>query len=113
FDVEHHPELRFRSTDVRLGEYDRLELYGELTLRGVTRPITATGQYAPPRRASFGEVAGLQLQTTIDRRDFGFDWQMEMPDGGDAVGWDVAIDVDLLLIREDGGDDVGRDAVSG
>lgn len=113
FDVEHHPELRFRSTDIRLGEYDRLELYGDLTLRGVTRPVAATGQYARPRQASFGEVAGLALQTTIDRRDFGFDWQMEMPDGGEAVGWDVAIDVDLLLIREDAPDDVGRDAVSG
>ncbi|MFZ0384539.1 MAG: hypothetical protein WAL22_02640 [Solirubrobacteraceae bacterium] len=43
----------------------------------------------------------MQLQTTFDRHAFGFDWQMELPDGGDAVGWDVGVDIDLLLIRAD------------
>jgi hypothetical protein len=51
--------------------------------------------------SSFGEIAGLQLQTTFDRREFGFDWQMPLPGGGDAVGWDVDVNIDLLLIRED------------
>ena len=61
----------------------------------------AGGRYSPPRPTSYGEVAGLQLKTSFDRRDFGFDWQMELPGGGDAVGWDVEVDIDLLLIRED------------
>jgi polyisoprenoid-binding protein YceI len=101
FDAERHPEITFRSTEVRLTDDGRAEVDGELTIRGVTRPVTATGQYAPPRPSSFGEIAGLQLQTSFDRREFGFEWQMELPSGGDAVGWDVEVAIDLLLKRED------------
>jgi polyisoprenoid-binding protein YceI len=101
FDTERHPEITFRSTAVRLADDGRAEVDGELTIRGVTRPVTASGHYAPPRPSSFGEVAGLQLQTSFDRREFGFDWQMGLPGGGDAVGWDVQVDIDLLLKRED------------
>jgi polyisoprenoid-binding protein YceI len=106
FDAERHPEITFCSTEVRLADDGRTEVDGELTIRGVTRPVTAAGHYAPPRQAGFGEVAGLQLHTTFDRRDFGFQWQMELPGGGDAVGWDVEVDIDLLLIRADA--DAGR-----
>jgi polyisoprenoid-binding protein YceI len=101
FDAERHPEITFRSTAIRLADDGRAEVDGELTIRGVTRPVTASGQYAPPRQASFGEAAGLQLHTSFDRRDFGFEWQTELPGGGDAVSWDVGLDIDLLLVRED------------
>jgi polyisoprenoid-binding protein YceI len=101
FDAEHHPEITFRSTAIRLADEGRAEIDGELTIRGVTRAVTASGQYASPRPVSFGEVAGPQLQTRFDRREFGFEWQMELPGGGDAVGWDVEVDIDLLLIRAD------------
>jgi polyisoprenoid-binding protein YceI len=101
FDAERHPEITFRSTAVRLADDGRAEVDGELTIRGVTRPVTAGGHYASPRPTSFGEVAGLELQTSFDRREFGFEWQMPLPGGGDAVGWDVEVDIDLLLKRED------------
>jgi polyisoprenoid-binding protein YceI len=101
FDAERHPEITFRSTAVRLADDGRAEVDGELTIRGVTRPVSATGHYAAPRQASFGEVAGLHLQTSFDRREFGFEWQMELPGGGNAVGWDVEVDIDLLLMRAD------------
>jgi polyisoprenoid-binding protein YceI len=101
FDAERHPEVTFRSTELRFGDEDRLELDGELTIRGTTRPVTAAGHYAAPRRAAFGEIAGLQLHTSFDRREFGFDWQMELPEGGDAVGWEVQLDIDLVLTPED------------
>jgi polyisoprenoid-binding protein YceI len=101
FDAERHPEITFRSTAVHLDDDGLAAVDGELTIRGVTRPITAVGHYALPRETSFGEVAGLQLQTSFDRREFGFDWQMELPGGGVAVGWDVELDIDLLLRRDD------------
>jgi polyisoprenoid-binding protein YceI len=101
FDAERHPEIAFRSTTVRLADDGRAEVDGELTIRGVTRLLAASGHYAPPRLSAFGEVAGLQLQTSFDRREFGFEWQMEMPGGGDAVSWDVEVDIDLLFTRED------------
>jgi polyisoprenoid-binding protein YceI len=103
FDAERHPEVGFRSTEIRLADDGGAEVDGELTIRGVTRPVAAVGHLSPPRQASFGEVVGVDLQATIDRRDFGFDWQAEMPDGGDAVGWEVEVNIDLLLLKDDGG----------
>src|SRR3954452_22817602 len=100
FDAERHPEITFRSTAIRLDDDGGAEVDGELTIRGVTRPVTASGRYAAPRPSSFGEIAGLQLHTSFDRRAFGFNWQMEMPGGGNAVGWDVQVDIELLLRRE-------------
>jgi polyisoprenoid-binding protein YceI len=101
FDAERHPELTFRSTAVSLDSDGLVAVDGEVTIRGVTRPVTASGHYAPPRPSSFGEIGGLQLQTSFDRREFGFDWQMPLPAGGNAVGWDVVVDIDLLLKREE------------
>jgi polyisoprenoid-binding protein YceI len=101
FDAERHPEISFRSTELRLADDGRAELDGELTIRGVTRPVSASGHYSSPRLSSFGEIAGLQLHTSFDRREYGFQWQMQLPGGGDAVGWDVEVDIDLLLKRDD------------
>lgn len=103
FDAERHPEVGFRSTEIRLADDGGVEVDGELTIRGVARPVLAVGHFSPPRRAAFGEVVGIDLGATIDRRDFGFDWQAEMPDGGDAVGWEVEVNIDLLLLKDDGG----------
>jgi polyisoprenoid-binding protein YceI len=101
FDVDNHPELTFRSTDVRLAADGRAQVGGELTLRGVTCPVAATGRYEPPRPDGFGgAVAGLELHTSFDRRDFGFEWQMELPGGGIAVGWEVELDVELRLVQD-------------
>lgn len=99
FDAERHPEVGFRSTELRLAEDGRAEVDGELTIRGITRAVAASGNYAAPRMASFGEIAGLELRTIVDRREFGFDWQAELPGGGEVVSWEVQIDVDLVLIR--------------
>jgi polyisoprenoid-binding protein YceI len=101
FDADHHPEITFRSTALHLADDGRAAVDGELTIRGITRPVTASGHYAAPRPSSFGEIAGLQLRTSFDRREFGFMWQMELPGGGDAVSWDVEVDIDLLLKRDD------------
>ena len=103
FDVERYPELSFVSTEMRFGDGGRLELDGELTMRGTTRPVTAAGEYGPPRQATFGEIAGLRIHAAVDRRDWGFDWQMEMPNGGLAVGWEVGLDIDLMLTVDDPG----------
>jgi polyisoprenoid-binding protein YceI len=101
FGAERHPDVSFRSTEVRLADDGRAEVEGELTIRGITRPVAASGRYSPPRLSGFGEIAGLELRTTVDRREFGFEWQAELPGGGDAVGWEVRLDVDLLFIRAD------------
>ncbi|HTU30066.1 MAG TPA: YceI family protein [Solirubrobacteraceae bacterium] len=100
FDAEQHPEITFRSSSLCMTADQGARLQGELTMRGVSRPVGAVGQYAGPRASSFGELVGLELHTSVDRREFGFNWQMPLSGGGDALGWEVEIDLDLLLIRE-------------
>lgn len=100
FDVERHPEVTFRSTALRLADDLTAAVDGELTIRGTTVPVTGHGSYAPPRESSFGVIAGLHLQTRLDRRGFGFEWQAELPGGGEAVSWDVDVEIDLLLMAE-------------
>jgi polyisoprenoid-binding protein YceI len=102
FNAEHHPEITFRSTTIRLADEGQVEIDGELTIRGVTRSINATGRYAEPRPSSFGEIAGLELHASVDRRQFGFGWQMQLPGGGDALGWNIQLDIDLLLTGDNG-----------
>lgn len=96
---DEHPEVTFRSTDVELGDGDSARVTGELTMRGVARPIAAEGSYRPPIDDPYGgRRAALELRTTIDRRDWGIDWQMPLPDGSDAVGWAVELSADLELV---------------
>jgi polyisoprenoid-binding protein YceI len=97
FDVENHPEVTFRSTSLDLADDGTARLEGELTIRGTTRPIVATGTWLEPQPSPGGVRGGLKLEAVVDRRDFGFGWQMELPGGGEALGWDVALSVNLVL----------------
>ena len=99
FDAEQHPRVSFRSTEVDLSEDGRARVEGELTIRGVTREVTAVGSYEAPRESAGGLRSAFELEATFDRRDFGLDWQMEMPGGADALGWDVTLEIHLELVQ--------------
>jgi polyisoprenoid-binding protein YceI len=102
FDVENTPDITFVSTAVRRGEGDAIELDGDLTVRGVTRPVSATGILIGPA-VSFGdaEVVGVELQTTVDKNDFDLKWNAPLPKGGFAVSDDVTLNVHLELRRQE------------
>jgi polyisoprenoid-binding protein YceI len=103
FDSENHPEVSFRSTSVELAEDGTARVDGELTIAGVTHTVATAGTWAEPVAAAGGGLrAGLELATVLDRRDFGFDWQMELPNGGDALGYEVTLEVSLALIQPEG-----------
>jgi polyisoprenoid-binding protein YceI len=99
FDAAQHPSITFRSTDIRLNGDGTVELDGELTMRGVTRTVTATGTYGYGQSLTGAEVVGFDLETTVDRRDYGIEWQAELPNGGQALGWDVTILAHLELAK--------------
>lgn len=101
FDAGTHPELTVRSTDLRLGEDGTATVHGELTIRGITRPVTATGTYQPPVEDPFGSLrAALELTATVDRREWGMGWQAPLPGGGDALGYEVQLSAHLELVKE-------------
>jgi polyisoprenoid-binding protein YceI len=100
FDADNHPEVAFRSTKVELSEDGTARIDGELTISGTTRPVAAAGTWAEPvPAAGGGRRAGIEVATVIDRRDFGLKWQMELPNGGDALGYDVTLEVNLALFQ--------------
>ena len=99
FDAEQHPELRFTSNGIeRAG--DGVTIDGEITLRGVTRPVTISGTVAGPTTDAYGqERLAFDVETTVDRREFGIDWNMDLPNGVPALGNDVKITANLALVQ--------------
>jgi len=101
FDVENHPTVDFSSTDVDLADDGTAKVTGDLTVRGVTKPVTATGTWQAPSQDAFGNTrAHLQLETVIDRTEFGLNWNMPLPSGGDALANDVTLTVDIALVQQ-------------
>jgi polyisoprenoid-binding protein YceI len=101
FEAGAFPLVVFRSTRIELGDDRTAVVSGELEIKGVSRPVTATGTYSPTITDPFGvSRAALDLRATIDRRDWEMTWQLPLPDGGDALGWEVEITADLELVRE-------------
>jgi polyisoprenoid-binding protein YceI len=62
--------------------------------------VTATGSYAAGSDAFGNERVAFEIETTVDRREFGLDWQNQLPDGSDALAWDVTISADLQLVKQ-------------
>ena len=101
FDVDNHPEVAFRSTDVEFDEDGTVTGEGELTIKGITRPVTLTGTYAAPAPDAFGSTRGhLSLETTINRREFQFNWDAPLPNGGSALADDITLTVDAALVAQ-------------
>ena len=102
FDVEQHPELRFTSKDIERNG-DEVTIEGALTLRGVTKPVTISGTVVGPA-TDIGMAGDIQriafdIETKVDRREFGIDWNRELPTGGPALGNDVKITANLALVQ--------------
>jgi polyisoprenoid-binding protein YceI len=97
-----HPLLSFHSSSVELGDDGSATVSGNLVVRGVSRAVDATGRFSPPTEDPFGRFrVGLELDAKIDRRAWGMDWQAPLPNGGDALGWEVEITAHLELTRTD------------
>lgn len=100
FDAERHPQLVFRSGAIRV-DGDAIEIDGELTVKGVTRPVLVTGTLGGPVEGLNGvRRLGLELQTVVDRGAFGLDWNAPLPSGGFAVGNEVTLRAELELVEE-------------
>jgi polyisoprenoid-binding protein YceI len=110
-DVERHSEIRFRGKVVQqLGALD-WKVSGELTIRGVTRPVMLDVHYLGRWTTPWWEGgvdkgpkqrAGFIATTTINRHDFGVSWNSWLDRGGVVVGNEIEITVDAEAILEDG-----------
>jgi polyisoprenoid-binding protein YceI len=100
FDAANHPQLRFTSTDIAVADDGATVVIGELTIKGRTRPLRASGSSTPALEDPFGGIRrGLELEAVIDRRDYGLDWNLPLPKGGLALDNDVRLLVNLEFTR--------------
>ncbi|MBO0769147.1 MAG: YceI family protein [Solirubrobacterales bacterium] len=95
FDKANHPTLDFKSTSLSAAADGTVSLKGELTIKGTTKPIEATGTVRGPQEVTTADGSqanrlALDLSTTVDRREFG----LEVPA---ATGWEVKVEVALEL----------------
>jgi polyisoprenoid-binding protein YceI len=100
FNAAEAPTVTFRSTEFRVADDGSAEVDGELTIRGITKPVIAKGTFAQGIGMAGAEVVGLDLEAAVDRREYGLDWQAELPSGGEVLAWDVVLEVHLELAKE-------------
>lgn len=101
FDTERHPEISFVSTAIRRGDGDAVTVDGDLTIKGITRPVVATGTWNEIEADITGNPRiGIDLETTIDRTAHGLNWNAPLPKGGFALANDVTLGVHLELVPQ-------------
>jgi polyisoprenoid-binding protein YceI len=99
FDAEQHPRITFESTDLAI-EDGAVTVTGDLTLKGHTESVAATGTIAGPVEDPFGNTkVSVQLETVVDRTKFGLNWNAPLPKGGFMLANDVTLTVDLELVQ--------------
>jgi polyisoprenoid-binding protein YceI len=103
FDAERYPEIAFRAEALSLDETGAVAGPGELTIKGVTKPVELRGRLASaPSVDPFGrERLGLTLETSIDRNDFGVAWNAPNQSGGNYLGDEVTLKADLTFVRQE------------
>ena len=99
FDVAKHPRITFKSRNVSVESPGKLKVLGDLTIRGVTKPVTLAvdGPTAEIKDIWGNRRIGATAMTTIDRRDFGLVYNRVLEGGGAVVGDQVSISLDIEL----------------
>ena len=101
FDVEKFPTLSFRSGRIRVVSDDKLEVEGDLTIRGVTRKVlfSVEGPTATAKDPWGRTRVAISATTKINRKDFGLTWNAALETGGILVGDEVTITLDVQFVK--------------
>ena len=101
--VEQFPTIAFKSSRIERAAHDRYTMTGDLTIRGVTQPVSLDVVYSGQAKDPMGNMhAGFSAYTTINRKDWGLNWNMALETGGLLVGEDVklALEVEAVKLAE-------------
>ncbi len=100
FDAAKYPTMTFKSTRITKSGPDTLKVTGDLTLRGVTKPVVLDVTTTPEVKGMYGETRrGFAATTKINRKDFGLTWNKAI-EAGPAVGDQVTIALDLEIVKD-------------
>jgi polyisoprenoid-binding protein YceI len=102
FHVEENPLMTFRSTKAEALGDDNYRLTGDLTIKGVTRPVTFDLEHTGAARDPWGNLrVGFEGRTTINRKDWGLAWNVALEAGGFLVSDKITIELDIAAVRAD------------
>jgi polyisoprenoid-binding protein YceI len=102
FDAEKYPELTFTSSAVQV-DGEHITIHGDLTIKGITRPVTLSGSYLGITTGTDGRVRiGFEASSTINRLDYGVSWNTAVEGGGMLLGDEVFIEMTIAAIRAGG-----------
>lgn len=101
FETDKHPQLSFRSTRVEKVDDETFTLHGDLTLKGITQPVTLNAEYSGLTKDPWGgERAGFVITGKISRSAFGVTFNAVLETGGVALSDEVKIHSELQLVKE-------------
>lgn len=101
FEVETHPEILFTSTKVEKINNDNFVLHGNLTLKGVTRPVKLNVEYSGITKDPWGgQRAGFIITGKINRSEFGLNFNAALETGGLVLGEEVKINSEVQLVKQ-------------
>ena len=97
--VEQFPVIEFRSTKIE-GDKEEFKLTGDLTIRGVTKPVTLDVTFEGQTKDPWGgDRIGFSAKGKIDRRDFGLTWNQLLETGGVTVSNEIRINIEVQAIK--------------
>ena len=103
FDVANHPRIRFTSRKAEVVGGNKVKLHGDLTIRGVTKPVVLEAEYGGSVKDGRGiERAAFTAETKVNRKDFGVSWSRVLDGGGLVVSDDVVIVLELEAVKKTG-----------
>jgi polyisoprenoid-binding protein YceI len=101
FSMDEYPEITFVSTEVSRTGDDSFDLSGDLTVRGVTKPVTIPFTFEGAATDPFGNFrAGFEGSVVINRKDWGVNWNAPMEAGGVLVSDKVTLEFEISAVRE-------------
>ncbi len=101
FDAENFPKLTFTSTSMKKTGDDSYELTGDLTIRGVTKPVTLKAEYGGQMQDFYGQTkAGFEVNGTVKRKEFGLSWDAVTEAGGVVVSDDVRLVMNIQVTKQ-------------
>jgi len=98
FAADSFPTIRFKSTRIERSG-DNAKIHGDLTIRGVTKPVVLEGAMTGIMKSAQGDRVGFEASTTINRLDYGVKWNRAVEAGGAMLGDEVKIEINVEAVR--------------
>lgn len=97
FDAEKYPKIFFKSTRIEATGGNRAKVTGDLTIRGIRKPVTLDSEFFGPVKSPFSGITCIGFSATgrVNREDYGMTWNAAMEGGGVVTAWDVRIHMEV------------------